>query len=143
VPYSLRFERKARKQLDDTCQESGETVCKRLWNWLNSIKNLAEYDQLNSMSMPFVEFLERLSEEVDGEVPVPELLSPWKKQSFLKKLRGILHLITRRENPFQIRVVREDIRFFNVTMDIYVVLEINRVQEDIIIRKFIGLPIDG
>jgi len=105
--------------MDDTCQEYGETVCERMWNWLQRIQNLAEQNQMDTMTISFEDFLGRLSDEVDDDLTLPEALSPWQKKKLSEKIVGLFHLIKKRENPYQLHVIREDIRFFSVTLDVY------------------------
>ena len=137
--YRIRFERRARQQLDQCCSDYGDEVCGELWTWLERLAEAAEANTLEGCSADFLLFLEELAGEIEqGDLAFS--LQTWKRKDWLTKLKALITLIRGRKPPWQLRHASELVRVFSQSVEVYVICEIDHVNRSLIVRKFVDLP---
>lgn len=137
--YRICFERKAREQLDNCCNDYGEEISADLWKWLEGLAESAEAKALDSCSSDFVEFLDNLTSDLEKS-DLPFSIKKWKRENFLTKIKAVLVLIRQRRPPWQLRHAYRSIQVFYRPVEVHAICEIDNVQKKLIVRKFIDLP---
>lgn len=140
MSYLVRFRRSAKHEIKNA-KLYGREFSEELDEWLEDIANAAsETDQSGS-----IDFLQLLEEGVDLVQNPPEWKDVWKrwwKSTPVEKVRILITVLKKRTVPWEMRGTS---RWFTGILgafdcEVFVVYEINHVDEEIVITKFMGLP---
>jgi hypothetical protein len=146
--FSVHFEKSAHAARDACCRTYGNH--EEINEWLRSLVREVESNSpvQSSTSAEVGGILSDLLGEstVEGEEKLP---SPWahawsrfRKAPFAEKARALLHTITSRKPPWELRVAFETFSFLSgaFSQRVAVYYEIDRTNFRIVFRQFDNLP---
>lgn len=139
--YQLRYERRAKRELDACCHTYGPTLCGELQQWL---RELAEEATLGKwlLSSDLNEILESVIR--DGDLSPGSWGESWRRflrASALEKVQALYVAVTRFKPPWQARAGFRSFLVLNIfSAEVTVVYQLDNVRKEMIVRMFIGLP---
>lgn len=150
MAYRVRFERNARKALDE-CSQVYVALGPKIEGWLGKLAEKAERKE-DSETQDILDALERGLDELEVDNPKRQIerqasifWKRWKDASLLAKVKALLTGLKNRQSPWRLTYAVQRFRFAGdaCTCDVDVFYEIDDVRKWIIVREFAGLPTQG
>lgn len=146
MDYRIRFERTTRKEIDDTCEVYGYAFRSEIESLFESIVSAAgESAQTKRNSLPDDFDVSGLFEMASAVSESPHdwmrTVTKWWNASITDKLRVILHIVTTRTPPWQLRCARRRIEVIGTfTCEVIIFYELDHIGKQVVIRLVHGLP---
>ena len=139
--YKLRFERKAKAELEASCSVYLAEFSKEIRQWLSTLASEASEGKY-LISQDFTQILEDVLD--DEHFDPQSWVGSWRRflqASAKEKVKALYVAVTRFKPPWQTRVAEQQFSVLGIfSTDVKVIYQLDHVNKHMIVRMFFGLP---